>query len=65
MLEKQICMVCQQKRNNGLRILNNYICDACEKEIVECDSRQILYGYFVWKLRALIDTDKEQELHGS
>lgn len=64
MLEEQICIVCQQKREDGLHILNKYICDACEKEIVECQSDQVQYGYFVWKLRDLMNPDQKRELHG-
>ena len=64
MHEKKECIVCQQKRESGIQILNRYLCNTCEKEIVESNSNHILYTYLVWRMRFLINQDTEKELHG-
>jgi hypothetical protein len=64
MHEKKECIVCRQKRERGIHILNRFLCDDCEKEIIESDSSHILYTYLVWRMRFLIHQDAEKELHG-
>ncbi|OIJ17685.1 hypothetical protein BKP37_03520 [Anaerobacillus alkalilacustris] len=56
MKEKQCvekCSVCEQNNENGIHICDIYICENCEREIVNSDVSDEFYRYYLQKLRKL------------
>ncbi|PTX55209.1 inhibitor of sigma-G Gin protein [Melghirimyces profundicolus] len=47
------CIVCNQWREQGIEILDEFICESCEKEIVKTDVEDQKYPYFVTRLKHL------------
>ncbi len=50
-LEK--CSVCELKSQAGIHICDIYICETCEREIVNSDVSDEFYKYYLQKLRKL------------
>lgn len=54
--KKERCSVCEQKQENGIHICDIYICESCEREIVNSDVTDEFYRYYLQKLRKLKQT---------
>lgn len=54
--KKEKCSVCEQKQENGIHICDIYICESCEREIVNSDVTDEFYRYYLQKLRKLKQT---------
>ncbi|HJV45216.1 MAG TPA: sigma factor G inhibitor Gin [Bacillota bacterium] len=47
----KICIVCGNKREEGITIWNSFICHTCEQEMVRTDVMDEKYSFFVEKMR--------------
>ncbi|MFC4075572.1 sigma factor G inhibitor Gin [Salinithrix halophila] len=45
------CIVCRRECENGITVLEEFICRDCEVEIVNTDVTDKKYAHFVGKLR--------------
>ncbi|OYD06392.1 sigma factor G inhibitor Gin [Paludifilum halophilum] len=45
------CIVCEEERVKGIRVLDEFICETCEKEIVNTEVEDQKYPHFVLQLR--------------
>lgn len=52
--ENACCVICEKSNEEGIIILEQFICNSCEKEILITDVEDDRYGYFVVQLRALL-----------
>ncbi|WP_235822060.1 sigma factor G inhibitor Gin [Gottfriedia luciferensis] len=53
------CVVCEENKEQGIHIIQAFICDECEKKIVATETDAPLYQSFVEKLKS-INTIKEE-----
>ena len=51
MVEK--CTVCEVEERKGIHILNLFICEACEREIVRSEVNGDFYNYYLKKIREI------------
>lgn len=47
------CVICEEKKENGIQIIQAFICDECEKEIVMTETDAPMYNTFVEKLKTI------------
>lgn len=45
------CYICKKKVSNGIVLLNQYICEKCEKEIVDTPIDQLKYRMYKNKIK--------------
>ncbi|WP_261134700.1 sigma factor G inhibitor Gin [Bacillus sp. Marseille-Q3570] len=48
-----ICMVCEEKNNEGIYIFQHFLCSDCEQRMVVTDTDDEEYQYFIEKLRKI------------
>ena len=53
MQEELTCIICNQPRKEGIRIISEFICDACEAEMVKTDVQDAKYPYFIHQMRQI------------
>ncbi|WP_164491561.1 sigma factor G inhibitor Gin [Staphylospora marina] len=46
----ETCLICGQERPQGIRLLNRFICDSCEQEMMVLEPGELRYNYIVWRL---------------
>jgi len=51
--EPPCCLICGQQRQEVIKILDEFICLACENDILHLQVDDMHYGYFVWRLKGL------------
>ncbi|TCP22572.1 inhibitor of sigma-G Gin protein [Scopulibacillus darangshiensis] len=49
----ETCMICNEKKAEGIHICDQLICDSCQKEMLETDVNDIKYHYYLKKLSKL------------
>ncbi|MDA8354180.1 MAG: sigma factor G inhibitor Gin [Firmicutes bacterium] len=47
------CLVCKEGCQQGIAVLDEFICKDCEQEIVKTDVKDQKYPYFVTRLKNL------------
>ncbi|TYP67969.1 sigma factor G inhibitor Gin [Paenibacillus methanolicus] len=50
---ERLCIVCGQEKMNGICIVSEFICDACETEMVRTDVQDAKYPFFIHQLKRL------------
>ncbi|WP_255294920.1 sigma factor G inhibitor Gin [Bacillus sp. AFS041924] len=53
------CIVCEEKKEQGIHIIEAFVCEECEKKIVTTETDAPIYNSFVEKLRS-INTVKQE-----
>ncbi|WP_017729539.1 sigma factor G inhibitor Gin [Halalkalibacterium ligniniphilum] len=48
-----ICLVCEQQKPSGMQLGTSFICETCEREIVQTEIDDAAYLFYVKKLRNL------------
>jgi len=49
------CIICGARGAEGIRICEQLICDACEREMVRTEAGDARYAYFVGRMRKILD----------
>lgn len=49
----KVCGICDQEKYRGIHLYNMYICNECEKEIIQTEPNEQKYQYFLEKLRSI------------
>lgn len=49
------CIICGARQAEGIRICMQLICEACEREMVHTDVEDARYGYFIERMRKIVD----------
>lgn len=47
----QECLICELQKDQGIHLLNYFICKECECEIVSTETDNANYGYYLERLR--------------
>jgi len=45
------CAICEEEKNDGIRLYTLFICTACEHNIIHTEVREEKYRYYVQKLK--------------
>ncbi|QHT58670.1 inhibitor of sigma-G Gin [Paenibacillus lycopersici] len=48
-----VCMICGIAKQEGIRIIDGFICDTCEIEMVQTDVQDEKYPFFIHQLRRI------------
>lgn len=49
----EMCLICEENKQNGIHILHQYICMDCEEKIVSADTTDEYYHHYLNQLRKL------------
>ncbi|KFN01046.1 carnitine--CoA ligase [Bacillus clarus] len=49
----EICIVCEKKREDGIHVHNSFICDECEHDMVNTETNDPKYIYYLTQLRKI------------
>ncbi|MVP02153.1 MULTISPECIES: sigma factor G inhibitor Gin [Paenibacillus] len=47
------CIVCGETKQEGIQIVSEFICEACESEIVHTDVLDVKYSFFIRQLKQI------------
>jgi len=50
---RHTCIVCELEKESGITIVSEFICEACESEMVRTDVRDEKYPFFIHQLRRI------------
>ncbi|WP_096186125.1 sigma factor G inhibitor Gin [Evansella halocellulosilytica] len=51
----QECLICKEKKEAGIHLVNFFICKHCERDVVESDVEDESYDYYVEQLSQVRD----------
>lgn len=51
-----LCVICEQKKQDGFYLYQSFICIDCEKEIVQTSTDHPLYKFYVHQLKKALST---------
>ncbi|MED1609705.1 sigma factor G inhibitor Gin [Bacillus paranthracis] len=51
--QNEVCIVCETERKEGIYVYNNLICYECEKDMVNTETNNPKYIYYLKQLRKL------------
>ncbi|MES5868830.1 sigma factor G inhibitor Gin [Bacillus cereus group sp. RP32] len=51
--QNEVCIVCETERKEGIYVYNNLICYECEKDMVNTETSDPKYIYYLKQLRKL------------
>ncbi|MBP1907331.1 sigma factor G inhibitor Gin [Paenibacillus turicensis] len=52
-LAKCTCIICGQQKEDGIHIVSEFICDACESEMVRTDVQEEKYHFFIHRMKQI------------
>ncbi|EOS53324.1 MULTISPECIES: sigma factor G inhibitor Gin [Paenibacillus] len=47
------CIICGEPKTEGIHIVSEFICDACEAEMVRTDVQEEKYHFFVHQMKQI------------
>lgn len=47
------CIICGEPKTEGIHIVSEFICDACEAEMVHTDVQEDKYHFFVHRMKRI------------
>jgi len=47
------CIICGHEKQEGLRIINEFICESCELEMVRTEVQDAKYPFFIHQLKQI------------
>ncbi|GIN42293.1 MULTISPECIES: sigma factor G inhibitor Gin [Heyndrickxia] len=50
----ETCIICEQPRHNGIHLYTSFICLECEKDIVQTDTNDPKYKYYINQLKLVV-----------
>ena len=53
------CVICNEAKENGIVILDSFICGNCENEIINTSTDDAQYKVYIEKLRCLTEIKQE------
>ncbi|MBM7569361.1 sigma factor G inhibitor Gin [Paenibacillus sacheonensis] len=48
-----LCIICGHEKQEGIRIIDGFICDTCELEMVHTEVQDAKYPFFIHQLRRI------------
>ncbi|MDM5152851.1 sigma factor G inhibitor Gin [Bacillus sp. DX1.1] len=52
-IDEKVCIVCEHKKDDGIHLYTSFICEACERDMVETETNDPKYIYFLQQLRKI------------
>lgn len=58
----ETCLICEERKQIGIHICHQFICQSCEQKLVQADTGDEAYAYYLKKLRKLrvVETENEE-----
>ena len=50
---EHVCIICEEKKREGIFIVSEFICDACESEMVHTDAQDAKYPFFIHQMKQI------------
>ncbi|KYD00947.1 sigma factor G inhibitor Gin [Heyndrickxia sporothermodurans] len=50
----ETCIVCEQPKTLGIHLFASFICSDCEKDIIQTDTNDPKYKYYINQLKSVI-----------
>lgn len=47
------CIICGELKQHGIHIVSEFICDACESEMVHTDVQEEKYHFFIHRMKQI------------
>lgn len=47
----ETCIICEQRKKKGIHLYTSFICIDCEKEMLQTDTNDPKYQYFIKRLK--------------
>lgn len=51
----QQCIICEEEKDQGIRLCKTFICTECEYNMIHTDVREIKYRYYIRKLKNMTE----------
>ncbi|WP_138496133.1 sigma factor G inhibitor Gin [Paenibacillus pinistramenti] len=51
--EADTCIICGEIKNQGIKIVSEFICEDCEAEMVHTDVKEDKYDFFVHQMKQI------------
>ncbi|MBM7098030.1 sigma factor G inhibitor Gin [Bacillus sp. H-16] len=52
----QECLICKKEKGHGIHLLDHFICESCEHDLVSTDTSEAEYQEYLLKLRKIRDS---------
>lgn len=49
----ETCIICDQPKNRGIHLYTSFICSDCEKDIIQTDTNNPKYKYYIKQLKLI------------
>ncbi|MBB5325869.1 hypothetical protein HNQ34_002970 [Anoxybacillus tepidamans] len=53
----ETCIVCEQLKDQGIRIYTKFLCIDCEKEIIRTDTNDPKYHFYLQQLKKIMNRE--------
>ncbi|WP_017434453.1 MULTISPECIES: sigma factor G inhibitor Gin [Parageobacillus] len=54
---EKVCIVCEQSKQEGIHIFGRFLCLDCEKAMVQTDTADPKYRFYVKQLKKIISSE--------
>ncbi|PEE44318.1 sigma factor G inhibitor Gin [Bacillus pseudomycoides] len=52
-IKHEVCIVCGNRKDDGIHVHTSFICDVCERDMVETETNDPKYIYYLEQLRKI------------
>ncbi|QWU16313.1 Inhibitor of sigma-G Gin [Paenibacillus sophorae] len=49
----EVCIICGQEKEEGIRIVSQFICEDCEEEMVRTEAEDAKYRFFIGRMKKI------------
>jgi hypothetical protein len=50
---QEICVICENLKPKGIHLYNSFICTECENDLIQTDTKDPKYKYFLKQLKKI------------
>ncbi|GAB6992532.1 sigma factor G inhibitor Gin [Paenibacillus pini] len=50
---EHVCIICRHVKQEGIRVVSQFICEDCEAEMVHTNAEDAKYRYFIHQMRQI------------
>lgn len=54
----ETCIICETKKQKGIHLYTQFICNDCEREIISTDTRDERYKYYLNQLKKIVKPEQ-------
>lgn len=51
--KEEVCIVCEDKKDSGIHLYASFICESCEREMIETNTNDPKYIFYLQQLRKI------------